>query len=79
MLGRPSAPGCTFKWQKWITRTKLMMKDFELFEILQKFAEILRFEYGNLSENPKSSDFVDFLLHSLYKRRRIKREIKQID
>ena len=39
---------------------------FGIFEIHRKFAEIGRFEYGNVPENPKSVDFVDFPLHSLY-------------
>ena len=38
---------------------------FGIFEIHQKIAEISRFEYGNVPENPKSVDFVDFPLHSL--------------
>ena len=43
-----------------------MSKNFGIFEIHRKFAEIGRFEYGNVPENPKSVDFVDFPLHSLY-------------
>ena len=44
-----------------------MTKKFGIFKIHRKIAEIGRFEYGNVSENPKSADFVDFPLHSLYK------------
>ena len=39
------------------------------FEIRQNVAEIGRFGYANVPENPKSADFVDFPLHSLYKRK----------
>ena len=39
------------------------------FKIHRKFVEIGRFECGNFPENPKSADFVDFPLHSLYKRK----------
>ena len=46
-----------------------MMKNFGMFEIRQQFAEIFRFGYANVPENPKSADFVDFPLHSLYKRK----------
>ena len=43
-----------------------MMNIFGIFEIRQEFAEIGRFGYANVPENPKSADFVDFPLHSLY-------------
>ena len=46
-----------------------MMEIFGIFEIGQEFAEIGRFGYANVPENPKSADFVDFPLHSLYKRK----------
>ena len=46
-----------------------MTKIFGNFEIHRKFADIGRLEYGNVPENPKSADFVDFPLHSLYKRK----------
>ena len=42
---------------------------FENFDIHRKFPDTGRFEYGNVHENPKSADFVDFPLHSLYKRK----------
>jgi len=43
-----------------------LFKNVEIFKIHQKFAEIGWFEYGNVPENPKPVDFVDFPLHSLY-------------
>ena len=46
-----------------------MTNIFENFEIHRKFAEIGRFEYENVPENPKSADCVDFPLHTLYKRK----------
>ena len=46
-----------------------LFKNVEILEIHQKFAEIGRFECGNVPGNPKIADVVDFPLHFLYKRK----------